>query len=163
SGIQNVFGSNFGNTLTGNAQGNILVGGSASDTITGGSGRSLLIGGRGRDTVTGGADEDIVIWGRPHLYSNTAAPRAVPRPWQRTGTGNGYLDRIAALRAGVSVPGQPAAQLIWGPPATPGMTVHDDGSVNLLRGNPANAAGGSDWFFAGGLDRILDQESGEKV
>jgi hypothetical protein len=48
--------------LTGNAPGNILIGGAGVDTITGG-GRSIPIGGRGNDTVRGGSADDIVIGG----------------------------------------------------------------------------------------------------
>src|SRR5262249_61269324 len=35
TGIQNVIGGNFGNTLTGNAQGNILIGGAAGGNLHG--------------------------------------------------------------------------------------------------------------------------------
>ena len=46
--IQDVHAGDGGSTMMGDAQGNILVGGSGVDTITGGTGRSLLIGGAAR-------------------------------------------------------------------------------------------------------------------
>ena len=49
SGIENVIGSSFGNTLIGNNSDNVLVGGTGDDVIRGAGGNDLLIGGAGND------------------------------------------------------------------------------------------------------------------
>src|SRR5262249_20256230 len=89
--IPNVHGGNGGNTLTGNAQGNILIGGSAANTITGGSGRSLLIADKGVSNITGGSGGsanggDILIGGSttfdPMTAAHEAALMAILAEWQ---------------------------------------------------------------------------------
>ena len=67
--IQDVHAGNGGSSLTGDSQGNILVGGAGADTITGGTGRSLLIGDQGADQITGGSTSggDILIGGAVYL------------------------------------------------------------------------------------------------
>jgi Ca2+-binding RTX toxin-like protein len=144
SNIQNVFGGNHGNTLTGNAQGNILIGGDGADTIIGGSGRSLLIGGRGSDTIGGGADDDIVIGGYTSYGSawNEAALMSFLAEWQ---SADSYATRISSLRSS------------WHS-LSPGTTVFDDGSADQLTGG-----GGMDWFMTGVQDSITDYQGGETV
>jgi hypothetical protein len=144
SNIQNVFGGNHGNTLTGNAQGNILIGGSGADTIIGGSGRSLLIGGKGSDTIIAGSDDDIVIGGYTSYDQahNEAALMDVLARWQ---SADSYAARISNLRAGYR-------------PLVLGTTVFDDGGADRLTGNA-----GMDWFFAGARTAITDPQAGEVV
>jgi acrosin len=144
SNIQNVFGGNFGNTLTGSAQGNILVGGNGADTTTGGSGRSLLIGGRGNDTVTGGSADDIVIGGYTTYDQalNEAALMSILAEWQ---SADSYATRLGKLRSGSY-------------PLGMGSTVIDDGGTSRLSGGA-----GLDWFFMGRNDTITDPQSGEVV
>jgi hypothetical protein len=144
SNIQNVFGGNFGNTLTGSSQGNILIGGDGADLIIGGSGRSLLIGGRGSDTIVGGAADDIVIGGYTSYGSawNESALMSFLAEWQ---SADAYATRISSLRSG------------WHS-LSPGTTVFDDGSVDQLTG-----AGGMDWFMTGLQDTITDYQGGEAV
>ncbi len=145
SNIQNVFGGNFGNTLTGNAQGNILIGGVGADTITGGTGRSLLIGGQGSDTVKGGSGDDIVIGGDTAYRSayREAALMSILAEWQ---SADSYATRISKLRSS------------YNPPLALGTTVFDDGAADKLTGGA-----GMDWLFAGSLDTITDYQGGEVV
>jgi hypothetical protein len=147
--IQNVRGSNGNNTLTGSAQGNILVGGIGNDTITGGSGRSLLIGGKGKDTIKGGSGDDILIGGYTDFDNNNAALMAVFAEWQRTD--ETYSQRISNIR-GTTTGG------LNGSFDLNSTTVHDDGVMDTLTGNA-----GLDWFFAGAGDKITDLQSGEQV
>ena len=60
SGIENVIGSSFGNTLIGNNSDNFLVGGTGDDVIRGAGGNDLLIGGAGNDILDGGTGIDTV-------------------------------------------------------------------------------------------------------
>jgi hypothetical protein len=74
--IQDVHGGSGSNNLTGDAQGNILIGGQGS--ITGGTGRSLLIGHSGSNTITGGSGGsanggDILIPGATIYDTDTNA------------------------------------------------------------------------------------------
>ncbi|MGL5839641.1 MAG: cadherin domain-containing protein [Sphingorhabdus sp.] len=66
SGVERAVGSQYGDTLTGNTEANILRGLRGNDTISGGSGtgnlkglgNDVLIGDDGNDTLTGGVHED---------------------------------------------------------------------------------------------------------
>lgn len=62
-GIENLIGSNFDDTLTGNAAGNILDGGNGNDNLSGRSGDDRLTGGDGDDTLNGGAGDDVLSGG----------------------------------------------------------------------------------------------------
>lgn len=58
SGFENVYGSDFDDVLTGNAENNVLFGYGGVDVIDGGAGDDVVRGGEGADTLTGGAGED---------------------------------------------------------------------------------------------------------
>ena len=58
--IENLIGSIYADTLTGNADNNYLAGGAGADQIFGGSGDDTLAGGAGADTLTGGEDMDFI-------------------------------------------------------------------------------------------------------
>lgn len=58
-GIENLFGSAFGDTLEGDAGGNRINGGGGGDAIDGREGADQLIGGAGDDTLTGGSGNDV--------------------------------------------------------------------------------------------------------
>ncbi len=69
--VENVDGSPFNDTITGNASANLLNGNAGNDsilglggndTLDGGAGNDTLLGGAGNDTVLGGADNDLIIW-----------------------------------------------------------------------------------------------------
>ena len=61
-GVENLRGSDYKDTLTGNAGDNRLEGGAGNDTLTGGAGDDFLVGGTGADTYvfTGGYGNDII-------------------------------------------------------------------------------------------------------
>jgi Ca2+-binding RTX toxin-like protein len=147
SNIQNVRAGSGGSTLTGNAQGNILVGGAGVDNIQGGSGRSVLIGGGGADHVKGGSGDDLVLGGTTNYDANDAALLSVLAEWQ---SGNSYAVRISHLKNGGGLNG--SNKLVFG------TTVHDDEAANILTGGA-----GMDWFFKGAHDTITDRQSGEQV
>lgn len=69
SGIENVFGSDFDDILTGDAKANWLDGGIGDDILKGGAGADMLIGGVGTDTVlytnsTMGVSVDLNVTGQ---------------------------------------------------------------------------------------------------
>lgn len=62
SGIENLIGSAYNDTLTGSAAANIIKGGDGSDTISGGNGNDILYGEAGADILTGGANADTFVF-----------------------------------------------------------------------------------------------------
>uniref|UniRef100_UPI0012DD784E type I secretion C-terminal target domain-containing protein n=1 Tax=Pseudomonas taiwanensis TaxID=470150 RepID=UPI0012DD784E len=60
--IENLIGSDYGDTLIGSSGDNVLDGGLGNDMLNGGSGQDTLIGGPGNDTVTGGIGNDTFVW-----------------------------------------------------------------------------------------------------
>lgn len=61
SGVENVIGSGFDDSLTGDSLSNSLEGGAGDDLLNGGSGDDALLGGTGRDTVTYASAERAVM------------------------------------------------------------------------------------------------------
>jgi hypothetical protein len=158
SGIQDVHGGNFGNTLTGSSQGNILIGGTGADTITGGSGASILIGDKGADQVLGGSGGDILI-GDYTTYDTMSTAHenslmAILAEWQ---SGDSYFTRFTDIDTGTGGGLNGANKLRFG------STVLSDGSADTLTA----AASGSalDWYFQGTGDTITPStfEAGEHI
>jgi Ca2+-binding RTX toxin-like protein len=61
--IENVIGSRYNDTITGNAAANQLSGGAGNDTLKGSAGNDTLNGGDGNDTLDGGAGSDTLDGG----------------------------------------------------------------------------------------------------
>jgi len=61
SNIENIEGSGFDDTLTGNAAANVLIGGGGTDTLSGGGGNDTLEGGADADILTGGLGDDRYV------------------------------------------------------------------------------------------------------
>lgn len=62
TGIENLYGSAFNDTLIGNAGVNYLSGGAGDDRLEGGAGDDHLEGGLGNDTIIGGDGWDVVSY-----------------------------------------------------------------------------------------------------
>jgi Ca2+-binding RTX toxin-like protein len=63
AGIENVNGSRYGDTITGNAADNSLWGNDGNDTLNAGDGRDWLDGGAGDDSLQGGLGDDLLAGG----------------------------------------------------------------------------------------------------
>lgn len=61
--IENVIGSNFDDTITGNDEDNLINAGEGDDTVNGGGGDDGILGGDGVDTIDGGAGDDTISGG----------------------------------------------------------------------------------------------------
>jgi len=61
--IENLTGSNFGDTFTGDGGDNVIDGGVGADVLSGFNGDDTLLGGAGRDVLTGGAGADTIDGG----------------------------------------------------------------------------------------------------
>jgi opacity protein-like surface antigen len=62
-GVKNLIGSNFGDTLIGDADVNLLRGMDGNDLLEGGGGTDILSGGDGNDKLFGGDDGDLLFGG----------------------------------------------------------------------------------------------------
>ncbi len=63
SGVENMIGSKFGDTLIGNNSANKIEGGNGDDGLGGGGGKDILMGGNGNDTLVGGLGADVLNGG----------------------------------------------------------------------------------------------------
>jgi Ca2+-binding RTX toxin-like protein len=66
--IENVIGSGFSDSITGNTAINNLVGGGGDDTIHGGDGNDVLTGGAGIDQLFGDAGHDTLKWDSQDIF-----------------------------------------------------------------------------------------------
>ncbi|MEO6300586.1 MAG: calcium-binding protein [Paracoccaceae bacterium] len=63
SGIENLEGGQFNDTLTGDTGNNLLIGGAGDDNLGGGDGNDILTGGTGNDWLRGNAGNDSISGG----------------------------------------------------------------------------------------------------
>ena len=61
--VENLYGSNFADTMTGNDKRNQIIGTNGSDTLVGGGGPDRLVGYQGGDTLAGGLGDDNLLGG----------------------------------------------------------------------------------------------------
>ena len=155
SNIQNGRGGNGGDTLTGDAQGNILIGGSGTDTIIGGSGASLLIGDKGADHITGGSGNDILIGDATTMdgmsTANQDALMAILAEWQSS---DNYDTRFHDINTGTGGGLNGTAKLEFG------VTMLDDKSADALT---AATTADFNWFFQGSGDTLTNFVPGEHL
>ena len=73
SGLENVIGTAYGDTITGSSAANRIWGGGGNDTISGGSGNDVIFGGPGNDTLRGGSGNDLLFGeaGDDSLYGDS--------------------------------------------------------------------------------------------
>jgi hypothetical protein len=154
--IQNVHGGNGGNTLTGNAQGNIFIGGTGADNLTGGTGASILIGDTGADSVTGGSGGDILIGDSTSFdamnTANELALMSILAEWQ---SADSYATRFTDINTGTGGGLNGTAKLNFG------TTVQADAAADTVTAAPSAQA--LDWFFQGAGDILVNVEPGEHI
>jgi len=140
-GIEDLVGSAFGDTLTGNSGDNVLSGGAGNDTLTGLGGNDILDGGDGNDTVSyAGAFNEI------NVDLALTGPQSV-----------GLNDGVDTLRNVENV----ISGLYWD-------TLKGDGGANRLMGGLGNdtlmGRGGDDILDGGdGLDTASYAEASAGV
>jgi Ca2+-binding RTX toxin-like protein len=96
-GADNLFGSAFGDTLTGNAVDNVLVGQAGADTLRGGDGFDWIAGQKGDDDIHGGAFFDIADYFDENFHAglSTEGPISVDlAAGTATGQGSDTLSGI---------------------------------------------------------------------
>ncbi len=151
SGIQDLRGSNFGDTLVGDSQPSVLLGGAGADVISGGSGQSILIGEEGKDVITAGSGGAILIGGVANYdgdtLANDMALESILAEWQ---SAQSYKTRVTDILNGGGLNG--TNRLVWK------VTVHDDLSANKLTGGA-----GQNWLFKGVHDKLFNMKRGQRV
>jgi len=133
---------------SGSSVGNVLVGGGGADRLIGGLGSDILIGGSGKSTLQAGSGGDILIGGTTNFDNNAAALAAILAEWNSS---DDYATRIARLTGSMSGG-------LNGTNYLNSSTVHSNGLADTLQGGA-----GMDWFFAGMMDVLFNQKSGETV
>jgi Ca2+-binding RTX toxin-like protein len=116
--IENVIGSRFADTITGNALANRLLGMRGGDTISGGGGDDQLDGGLGTDSLDGGLGTDVCISAETALAceSTTAPTSAVASRELHAVRGlAGAATRIASESRGRTTPPRHYARPTWAP------------------------------------------------
>ena len=61
--INGMFGSQYGDTIAGNANGNWIIACGGNDSVSGGIGNDTLYGSDGNDDLNGGSDNDVLYGG----------------------------------------------------------------------------------------------------
>jgi len=147
-GIEELWGSSFGDNLTGDASqdGNVLVGGAGDDIIDGLDAADRIAGGNGSDTLDGGSGEDLL----DHQLRSGPGPVTVDLgAGTVTGIGSDTIVDFESVNDTES-----------------GDTIRDDGASRtfiLLAGgdDTVTAAGGNDLVEGGAGNDDLDGGTGE--
>ncbi|MBB3017929.1 Ca2+-binding RTX toxin-like protein [Microvirga lupini] len=151
--IQNLTGSNFGDTLIGDSSNNTLVGGEGNDHLIGGEGSDHLIGGNGDDTLDGGGGIDILEGGAGrNTYVNADQDHVI-------GSASGGFD-VIQIKANFILNEASAIEGIEADPTAGAINLTGNSSANTILGNNAtntlSGLGGDDLLSgAGGKDKLL--------
>ncbi len=134
--IENLWGSDHGDTLIGDGESNVLRGRSGDDTLTGGDGDDNLGGGRGSDTLNGGAGDDRLHggWGADKLNGDDGRDTADYR-WSDAGVTVSLADGTGS---GGHAQGDTFRDIenLWG--SDHGDTLTGDHGDNVLSGLDGN-------------------------
>ncbi len=140
--VENLSGSTFADTLTGDANANSIFGNDGDDTLTGNGGADTLSGGNGNDLLIGNAGGDTLVGGAgtdTATYAASAAGVAVALTGTITSGGDGAGDSLSQIE-----------NLIG---SAFGDTLIGDGGANSLVGSDGDdtlyGAGGGDSLVGG--------------
>ena len=161
TGIENVYGSNAGDALTGDAFSNLLVGYSGIDSLNGGLGNDTLMGGAGADALNGGNGIDTVSYNGDTIAVDVSLLRGTGLGGNAQGDTLTSIENIYGSNAGDVMTGNTSANTLSG---LGGNDILEGGVGNdLLVGGTGNdtflfntAGFGADTIndFASGIDRL---------
>ena len=150
--IENLIGSAFADTFTGDANNNKFEGGGGDDTLAGGAGTNELYGGADDDTFLGGAGNDKFDGGSGSdtisYASSTDGVTVNLRSLSVFSGGDAAGDRLLVLGSIENLIGSDRADTISG-----------DGNRNVLTGN----AGGDVLYGGGGNDELIGGEGHDQM
>jgi serralysin len=142
--IENLLGSNYGDTLSGNAAANRIDGGKGNDQLTGGDGADTLIGGAGGDTMTGGAGADTFVFKFVTESTGTGASRDLILDFN---AGEGDRIDLTGIDARSSVAGdQPFTFVTWYTKKPGEVMVSAEGGGYVVKGD-LNGDGASEFMI----------------
>ncbi|MEI6642411.1 MAG: calcium-binding protein [Novosphingobium sp.] len=136
-GIENLVGSRFADSLTGNSGNNRIFGGAGDDSLAGGGGIDWLVGGLGADTLGGDGNDGA-------SYAGSAAAVTVDLAAQTATGGDATGDILLGIR---NVEGSALGDTLTG----------SDGANMLLGG------GGADVIYGAGGDDVIRGGAGADV
>jgi Ca2+-binding RTX toxin-like protein len=169
SSIEDVSGSGFDDTLTGNAGGNILRGMNGNDTLDGGANNDVLEGGLGDDSIEGGAGQDTATY--ENAGSAVTVDLNIVGAQNTNGAGLDTLSGIERLRGSAfddTLTGDGNANVLWGGLGADTLSgglgndrlFGDDGNDILIGGDGADRldGGNGDDSLDGGIgnDTLYD-------
>jgi Ca2+-binding RTX toxin-like protein len=155
SGFENVVGSNFNDTITGNDAANILAGLAGNDILNGGKGDDILIGGAGADALNGGNGFDTAD------YSTSAAPIRLILGGSASTGGDAAGDTFISIENFVGTAG---ADVFDGSTSLTGFSVDGGGGNDTLTGSNGDDTeddgDGDDLMSGGGGNDTLSDGAG---
>ena len=160
SSIQNLVGSNYADTLIGDARNNLLNGGLGNDVLIGATGNDILIAGGGTDRLEGGADNDTYVLGSQNaVIVDTGGIDTVTCTTGRSLANLGTIENLTLLGSSAingvgnvlnnAILGNSGVNQLWG--GTGNDTLDGGAGNDVVYGEAGNDTlyGG-----AGGLDRL---------
>jgi Ca2+-binding RTX toxin-like protein len=176
--VEGLLGSGFNDTLTGDAQINVIQGGLGDDTIYGGAGNDLLVGGDGADVINGGAGSDNLLGGAGadvFLYlsadESISTPQIAPDVLSDFVSGVDKIDVSALAPSGYTL-GMLDGYMTLQVTASNGavLTVRSTSNIqasDLILSNPGsiyNGTAGSDTLTGGaGADTLIGGASADSL
>jgi Ca2+-binding RTX toxin-like protein len=154
SQVENLLGSQFNDSLTGNSGANLLSGAGGQDTLRGGAGNDTLDGGSGDDLLFGGDGFDTAQYSMPRAAYEVFADAGTLTFFIRPLGSSGDFDIVQGVEAFSFADGvQDALQLLDS--ATPTINAVS----NLVTGTGANdvlvGSSGNDTLVGGGGDDLI--------
>jgi Ca2+-binding RTX toxin-like protein len=151
SGIEELYGSNYGDSLLGDAGGNMIWGHHGTDTMYGRGGNDSLDGGEGNDTLAGGVGADLLDGGAGtrDRAQYTDAPEGLRADLLSRSTNTGIaagdtyvsIEDLHGSNFADTLLGDGGANMIWG--GLGGDTLYGrDGNDSLYGGEGNDVLGG---------------------
>ena len=174
TGIEDVDGSDFGDSITGDAGANdlfgrggndLLKGGGGADTLSGTSGDDTLVGGDGDDTLSGGSGADSMSGGAGNdLYQVSEAGDRVN---ETGGSGVDTVQSTISFSLASNTTGDVENLVLTGFAAVNGVgnalnnTVQGNNNANNLNGNSGadhmSGRGGNDSYVVNEVGDVVDE------
>jgi Ca2+-binding RTX toxin-like protein len=132
TGIEKLYGSNFGDGLRGDALANSLYGAAGNDILDGRDGNDYLQGGLGADTLIGGAGEDWASYSDSSMYVSVDLATGTGLSGSAQGDTLSGIERLYGSNFGDGLRGDANNNTIYGRDGTD--ILNGRGGLDLLNG-----------------------------
>jgi len=151
-GIENIVGTAFNDTITGDDGANFLSGGAGADLVSGGGGSDTIAGGPGNDTLSGGAGIDTLTYANSatavnvNIGANTATGEGtdVISGFENL-IGSAQADTLAGSAGANIIDGGAGADTIFG--GLGNDTITGGGGDDVITSGPPSPSTPSDLFL----------------